>query len=107
MPIVNPLYYFYFKNSVKPSFSEQGFGIIYNYHPSDDAMENSNLNCTWVLKPQKANSDLVVALQKWNYFEIEFSPTCEWDYIEIFDGPDVNSPSMGKFCGVEAPKYIR
>ena len=90
-----------------PIISFQGFGIIYNYHPSDDDFENSNLNCTWVLHPQKANSDMVVTLEKWDFFDIEFSQSCDWDYIEIFDGPDTNSPSLGRFCGREAPKYIR
>ena len=50
---------------------------------------------------------MVVTLEKWDFFDIEFSQSCDWDYIEIFDGPDTNSPSLGRFCGREAPKYIR
>jgi len=40
-------------------------------------------------------------------FDIEYSPTCEWDYLEIFDGPDRNSKSLGRFCGKEPPRYVK
>ena len=36
-------------------------------------------------------------------FDIEApssSTYCNWDYLEIFDGPDTNSPSLGQYCNV-------
>ena len=28
---------------------------------------------------------------------------CEYDYVEIFDGPTAHFPSLGKFCGETLP----
>jgi PKD repeat protein len=28
---------------------------------------------------------------------------CDYDFIQIFDGPNINSPSLGKFCGDNVP----
>ena len=50
---------------------------------------------------------MVIALKKWSQFEIEYSQNCDFDYIEIFDGPDTTARSMGRYCGNQAPKYIR
>ena len=36
-------------------------------------------------------------------FDIEApssSTYCNWDYLEIFDGPSINSPSLGQYCNV-------
>lgn len=80
-------------------------GTIANYHASDDDFDHSNLNCTWVIQSDK--SDMVIYLEKWSQFDIEYSPLCEWDYVEIFDGADRNAPSLGRFCGKEPPLYVR
>jgi hypothetical protein len=28
---------------------------------------------------------------------------CEYDYVEVFDGPTANSPKLGKYCGQSKP----
>ena len=39
-----------------------------------------------------------------SFFDVEEpsngSSTCDYDYLEIFDGPDATSPSLGQFCNV-------
>ena len=32
-------------------------------------------------------------------FDIEGSQNCNYDYIQIRDGPDVNSTTIGRYCG--------
>ena len=32
-------------------------------------------------------------------FDIEGSQNCNYDYLEVRDGPDANSSFIGKFCG--------
>ncbi len=32
-------------------------------------------------------------------FEIEFQATCQYDFLEFFDGPTLQSDSLGRFCG--------
>lgn len=39
-------------------------------------------------------------------FEIEDSDACEMDYIEAFNGSDINAPLIGKWCGNEIPNSI-
>ena len=34
-----------------------------------------------------------------NTFNIEKEASCSYDYLEIFDGPTLDSPPMGKMCG--------
>lgn len=36
-------------------------------------------------------------------FELEFAVNCTSDYIEIFDGGDNSSASLGKYCGAKNP----
>ncbi len=39
-------------------------------------------------------------------FEIEDDGNCSYDYLEAFDGMDVNAPLIGKWCGTEIPNSI-
>lgn len=36
-------------------------------------------------------------------FELEFSVNCTKDYIEVFDGANNSSASIGKYCGTKKP----
>lgn len=36
-------------------------------------------------------------------FKLEFSVNCTNDYLEIFDGSDNSSVSLGKYCGAKKP----
>ena len=45
-------------------------------------------------------------LQVFNDFELEPHQECTYDHVEIFDGHDVLSRSLGKFCGAKVPYPI-
>lgn len=40
-------------------------------------------------------------------FDIEDHEQCHYDYLQVFNGPNVDSPSLGKFCGKKIPSDIR
>lgn len=40
-------------------------------------------------------------------FDVEDHEQCHYDYLEVFNGPDIHSPSLGKFCGKKRPSDIR
>ena len=40
-------------------------------------------------------------------FQIENHDNCVYDYIEIRDGGDENSPKFGSFCGYKMPEDIK
>ena len=37
-------------------------------------------------------------------FSLENHPECNFDYVDILNGRDVNSPSIGKLCGTTVPQ---
>lgn len=39
-------------------------------------------------------------------FSIEADPSCAYDWLRIYDGPDVNSPLIGEYCGLDSPGRI-
>ena len=40
------------------------------------------------------------------HFNLEPSPSCDYDWLEIRDGPSVNSDILSKFCGSTIPHQI-
>ncbi|XP_052817646.1 bone morphogenetic protein 1-like isoform X2 [Mya arenaria] len=54
-----------------------------------------NMDCTWVIEaPAGLKVELVPVT-----FHLENDNDCAYDYIELFDGNGIGSPSMGKYCG--------
>ena len=43
----------------------------------------------------------------WQSFSLEIHPTCDYDSVEVFDGPNITSPSLGKFCGDSLPPTLK
>ncbi|XP_029644438.1 cubilin isoform X2 [Octopus sinensis] len=62
-----------------------------------------NLSCWWILTA--ANEFDIVELQVLD-FEVEDSPGCVYDSVKVFDGGNVNSPSLDRWCGVKHPSFI-
>lgn len=42
-----------------------------------------------------------------NFLQIERHDNCAYDYLEIRDGTNENSPLIGHFCGYDKPEDIR
>jgi len=36
-------------------------------------------------------------------FSVEGQATCDYDYMEVFDGTDINAPLIGTWCGTNSP----
>ena len=39
-------------------------------------------------------------------FDLENSTNCIYDYVEIYDGNSINSPSLGQFCNNSQAQYL-
>ena len=38
--------------------------------------------------------------------DLQWSPSCTTDYVEVFDGLSLTSTSLGKFCGSQLPQTV-
>ncbi|KAK3090758.1 hypothetical protein FSP39_014380 [Pinctada imbricata] len=80
-------------------FKENGQLTSPNY--PDDYKHNKE--CIWKITVEDQYS---VAL-KFQSFEIENHDNCVYDYLEIRDGHEDNSPLIGRFCGYKIPEDIK
>lgn len=39
-------------------------------------------------------------------FSVEPQSQCQWDFLEIFNGENTNSPLLGKYCGTNSPGLV-
>ena len=39
--------------------------------------------------------------------QIEYESDCGYDSLTIYDGPDLSSPEIGKYCGISLPPDIQ
>ncbi|PFX16561.1 Tolloid-like protein 2 [Stylophora pistillata] len=44
---------------------------------------------------------------RFTHFDLEASGGCDYDYIEVYDGPGTDFPKLGKHCGDDLPSQIR
>ncbi|KAG8443219.1 hypothetical protein GDO86_011865 [Hymenochirus boettgeri] len=66
-----------------------------NYH--------NNMNCTYHITVQE---NKIIEL-KFNVLDLEPSSSCLFDYVAVYDGSDVNSQLLGKYCGNVLPPVLR
>lgn len=52
-------------------------------------------DCQWVISAEKGYGVELI----FQTFEIEEEADCGYDYMELFDGADVKSPRLGRYCG--------
>ncbi|ELU00391.1 hypothetical protein CAPTEDRAFT_221124 [Capitella teleta] len=62
-----------------------------------------NKECVWKITVPESYS---VAL-RFQSFEIENHDNCVYDYLEVRDGHNEDSPLIGKFCGYKVPTDIK
>ncbi len=77
-------------------------GIFY-----DNGGENSNYynnkNLVMTFFPGQSDKKLTAHFTS---FSVEPDPACANDWLTIYDGPDVNAPLIGMFCGLDSPGWI-
>ncbi|KAL0965609.1 hypothetical protein UPYG_G00283510 [Umbra pygmaea] len=59
-------------------------------------------DCQWVVSAEKGYGVELI----FQTFEIEEEAECGYDYMELFDGPDVKAPRLGRYCGSGPPEEI-
>lgn len=63
----------------------------------------SNKKCTWTISlPEHSRIGV-----RFSAFDIESHNKCLYDYLQIYDGPNVSSPVLGRFCGKTLPGEIK
>ncbi|XP_019353396.2 cubilin [Alligator mississippiensis] len=64
---------------------------------------HNNMNCSYHIT---VGNNKVVAL-KFNDFHLEASSSCYKDYVALYDGLNIYTPVLGKFCGSELLPAIK
>ncbi|XP_031559878.1 tolloid-like protein 1 [Actinia tenebrosa] len=64
----------------------------------------SKKECVWTIELPSKNLNVGV---RFVAFDIEAHEQCDYDYLQLFNGPDTSSPSLGKFCGKTIPSDIK
>ena len=60
------------------------------------------VECLWHIKAPDGNRvDLMV-----ENLDVEYSKTCMFDYVQVFGGPDENSPSIVKLCDQATKMHV-
>ena len=63
----------------------------------------THINCIWHIKvPIKYAVSIT-----FDMFNFEHDKRCLFDSVEFFDGPSINSKSVGRFCGTSKPIGVR
>ncbi|XP_072507728.1 cubilin [Notamacropus eugenii] len=72
----------------------------YMTSPNYPASYPSHADCIWLIS---VPSGRLVKLQFEDQFNIETSPNCTSNYLELRDGGDSSAPILAKFCGSSLP----
>ncbi|XP_046366009.2 cubilin-like [Haliotis rufescens] len=59
-----------------------------------------NVDCTWTVSTD--NKGYVIRSSVVS-FNTEEDPSCIYDYVQIYDGPDSTAVSLGRWCGLKGP----
>ncbi|XP_052282438.1 deleted in malignant brain tumors 1 protein-like [Dreissena polymorpha] len=70
------------------------FGCITS--PNFPSNYTNGVRCTWVINAPEGYRIHVTFTE----FALEKHDECEYDYLELLDGPYASSPSIGKYCGI-------
>ncbi|XP_067849736.1 inactive serine protease PAMR1-like isoform X2 [Heptranchias perlo] len=63
----------------------------------------SNSHCEWTVS---VNPNFAIEL-RFSMLSLEFDYMCQYDYVEVRDGDNIDSRVVGKFCGNQRPPPIR
>lgn len=51
-------------------------------------------------------ADAAILSVEFTSFAIEYNATCNYDYLEIYDGPNTTAELIGKYCGTDDPGTV-
>ena len=76
------------------------------FYDSKGPNENytDNENSMFVFRPVEENKVLQF---RFTQFNVEAEPNCGYDYLEIYDGSDINAGLIGKYCGTSSPGIVK
>ncbi|KAJ6666703.1 hypothetical protein lerEdw1_020427 [Lerista edwardsae] len=78
-----------------------GDGVIRSpYYPW--ALSHDKI-CEWTISQPEGH----VVILNFTDLRIYNATTCDLDYVEIRNGNNANSPSLGKYCGMNVPSVVR
>ncbi|XP_055505727.1 LOW QUALITY PROTEIN: inactive serine protease PAMR1-like [Leucoraja erinacea] len=63
----------------------------------------SNSHCEWSIS---VNPNFTVEL-RFSMLSLEFDYMCQYDYVEVRDGDNIDTRVIGRFCGNERPPPVR
>lgn len=89
-------------------FASSGEILSPNYDKA--TVYQSNLNCHWKIEVKQgdSNSRGIHAELEFEDFDVEYSPNCYKDSVEIYELlPDKSEIFIGKYCGKAKPSIIR
>ncbi|KAM7392945.1 hypothetical protein PAMA_007861 [Pampus argenteus] len=75
---------------------------LYSHAQFGDNNYLGGSDCLWVVSAEKGYGVEII----FRVFEIEEEPDCGYDYVELYDGADIKSPRLGRYCGSGAPEEI-
>ncbi|NXW27431.1 PAMR1 protease, partial [Phaetusa simplex] len=67
----------------------------------------SSYSCTVRCTGESMQSDCVSLFPRFSMLSLEFDYMCQYDYVEVRDGDNLDSRIIKKFCGNERPPPIR
>jgi hypothetical protein len=77
-------------------------GKFYDTGGSSGNYQN-NEDLTMTISPDANKKRTKLTFSSWN---VEGSTNCDYDYLKIYNGPNINSPLMGTFCTVSPGEVI-
>ncbi|XP_045475772.1 tolloid-like protein 1 [Harmonia axyridis] len=75
---------------------------IYSHAKFGSGNYDNKADCDWTIEAPVGFNVLLSFLT----FELEDEKNCEYDHVEIFNGPDSSGQSYGKYCGTNKPADI-
>ncbi|XP_030381464.1 cubilin homolog [Scaptodrosophila lebanonensis] len=71
----------------------------------DNEYRNSSLDCAWAVWPPSFSEEDLNELEYWAddvqieiSLSVDFAGDCKEHYLVLYNGPDQNSPHLGRFC---------
>ncbi|XP_069741942.1 tolloid-like protein 2 [Narcine bancroftii] len=75
---------------------------LYSHAEFGDSSYPGQLYCEWVIVADEGYGVELI----FRTFEMEDGTECQYDYMELYDGPDAAAPTLGRFCGSGPPEQV-